>query len=173
MADDVKQMKLAALKQLDARSIDADGFRTALVKFQANITDFFRVVSRDRDAVDVAAGHYLPRRKDDPGNAPQASIQTSDIDGMEKYLLGRSLADHQDFQGLDGPFEGKVEAELLQPDGSWINALTGEVTQADSGAMPEPLFPPQQETQSIQEQLAKFTSDELIAELQRREGSPT
>ncbi len=133
---DVKQMKLAVAGILDARSVDMNGFYDGLTKFGG--TEFFRVVVRERDAVDVAAGHYLPRGQSDA----QASVATSDITGLAKFLLARP-DQHDDFRGLDGPFNGKAEVEFQQQNGSWINARTGEVTQADSGAMPEPLAPPQ------------------------------
>lgn len=131
---DVKTLKLAVAGKLAAQSVDVQGFRDALAKFG---TGFFRVVVRDRDAVDVAGGNYLPRRQ----NEAQASVQTSDIQGMEKYLLGRfaaapqSLNDHADFGGLQGPFEtagpgtpGVDEVEI-QVGNTWVNAKTGEVTQ--------------------------------------------
>ncbi len=132
----VLEMKKAVAGILDARSVDMNGFYDGLTKYGG--TEFFRVVVRDRDAVDVAAGHYLPRRE----NEAQASVATSDITGLANYLLGRP-DQHDDFRGLQGPFDGKDEVELQQADGSWINAKTGEVTQADKGAMPEPLAPPQ------------------------------
>src|SRR5882672_8988061 len=96
MPDNVKALKLAVPAKLALLSVDAQGFRDALAKFG---TGFFRVVVRDRDAVNLAGGNYLPRRQ----NEAQASVQTSDIAGMEKYLLGRfaaapqSLNDHADF----------------------------------------------------------------------------
>lgn len=139
---DPKVLKAAATKQLAALSIDAAGFRTAY-----NAQDppplGFRVVVRARDAVNLSGpAGYLPRTDSDA----QASTLTTDILGMERYLAaadteGADIHRHEDFVGLPGPFDGKDEVELQVSEGTWINAATGDTTQAP-GKPPVSLTPP-------------------------------